>query len=112
MRTTKFLSILLVALLCCNACERDLGVQTLVGKIIVDANPCPPSIYSCLPGMMYWLETSSENYLIEHGIWADGSKIIFNDIEYFEGDEVEITGKVTFYKGYYSIEIISIKKLP
>jgi len=118
MKATKFISILLVALFFCNSCkdkEISLGVQTLVGKIIVDANPCPPSRLPCVPGVVFWLETTSKNYVIKTinsgGFWSH-EKIIINDIEYFEGDEVEVTGEVKLYKGYYSIEIASIKKLP
>ncbi|MDR2147201.1 MAG: hypothetical protein LBE91_12150 [Tannerella sp.] len=97
----------------------SLGKQTLVGKIIVKGNPCPPSDLPCVPGVVFWLETGSDDYVIiidSHGIWAS-NKIIFNNNEYFEDDEVEITGEVIvsqnqFYEEYYNIEIETIKKLP
>ena len=95
-----------------------LGEQTIVGKIIVKGNPCPPSDMPCLPFAVFWLETTSDNYVLTiNSQWIWNDKIIVNDVEYFLDEEVEITGEVKvwqnqFYEEYYSIEIISIKKLP
>ena len=123
MKTTKFLSIILVALFCyASSCKPEeipdiypisLGEQTIVGKIVTklplpSGNPPPPV------SPIYWLETNSNDYIITIGsfsIWGD-KKIIVNDIEYFENDEVKITGEVKMYSNQsYSINIETIEKI-
>jgi len=129
MKTTKFLSIIFAVLLFCgSSCNGNrpeekeypitLGEQTLVGKIIVKGNPCPPSDFPCLPFAVLWLETTSDNYVISiDSYWIREEKIIVEDIEYLVDDEVEVIGEVKvwqnqFYEEYFSIEIETIKKLP
>ena len=93
------------------------GQNTYTGKIVVDANPCPPSDDPCKPGLVLWLETATYNYVLTRNssmIWND--KFIINDIEYFEDDDVEITGTVSeridmHSKEYLVLEIETIKKL-
>ena len=97
-----------------------LGEQSCIGKIIGDSNPCPPFDYDypCVPGVVLWLETTSGNYVLSiNSQWIFAEKIIFDGTEYFEGDEVEITGMVSIYlnqfsEEYFSLEIETIKKLP
>jgi hypothetical protein len=89
------------------------------GKLIVDGNPCPPPDPEnpCVPGAVLWLETTSLDYVLtinSYWIWTD--YIIFGGIEYFEDDEVEITGIVTEFIGVYTedvyeLEIETIKKV-
>ena len=112
MKKVKFIFILLVALLCCNSCEKDLGVQTLVGKITYLTNPS--SGIMSVPCLFIGLETDMCDYYIKidsHTICGEPAFVV-EDIVYSFEDEVEITGRVTFYRGNYSIEIISIRKLP
>ena len=92
--------------------------ESCIGKIISSGNPCPPSNYPCVPGVVLWLETTSGNYVLtinSYWIWDD--KMLVNGILYMEGDEVEITGMVSVYlnqfsEEYFSLEIETIKKLP
>jgi hypothetical protein len=94
------------------------GQNVYTGKIIGNGNPCPPpdDEFPCVPGMALWLKTTSIDYVLSlnsHWIWDD--KIIVDGVEYFEDDEVEITGQVTTWVGaeeYFIIEIETIKKLP
>ena len=128
MKATKFLSIIIVVLLCCggSSCKDKhseekypilLGKQTCVGKIVCGGNPCPPSDIPCIPGIVLWLETTLDSYVIVfNSSWVWGMEIIFDGNAYLEGDEVEITGEVIvfqnqFYEEYFSIEIETIKKV-
>jgi len=126
MKTNKFLSIILVALFCyASSCKSEvpdkypisLGEQTIVGKIIPKGNPCPPSDYPCVPGVVFWLETTSGDYVLTiDSRWIWDTRFIVDDIEYFEDDEVEITGVVRVWinqhsEEYFSIEIETIKKI-
>ena len=91
-----------------------LGEQTITGKMIMNGNPCPPSDFPCVPGVILWLETSSDNYVLSSDMrWIWNEKVIIDGVEYLEGDEVVITGIVSKWidmhsKEYYSLEIESI----
>jgi len=88
---------------------------TYTGKIIMNSNPCPPSDFPCVPGIVLWLETTFGDYVLSLTHWIFDDKIIVDGVEYSEGDEVEISGTVTVYKDMHSkeysvLEIESIKK--
>ncbi len=93
-----------------------IGERTLAGTI--GATPMPPSSDPPLPGMFLCLETDSGDYILIHGGHSIvGDTFTVADVEYFEDDEVEITGTVseTQYsasgKKYTFLEIATIKKL-
>jgi hypothetical protein len=95
-------------------CLNTYGQNTYTGKLIGVGNPC--QTIPCLPGGVMALETASGNYVLtinSYWIWSD--KIIFNGIEYFIDDEVEITGITTTKQDinaneYIELEIETIKK--
>ena len=97
-------------------CFNAFGQNIYTGKIIIRSNPCQTE--PCLPGLVFGLETISNNYVLtikDYWIWAD-DKLIVDDIEYLIEDEVEITGTVTIHQDIYleeffNLEIITIKKL-
>jgi len=126
MKTNKFFFVsLLVFLYCTMSCKEKpvdevkypimLGEHTYTGKIVGKGNPCTTE--PCLPCTVLWLETTSAYYVLSiNSHWFCGRPIIVDDIEYSEGDEVEITGIVTkwqdiYSKEYFNLEIKSIKKL-
>ena len=91
------------------------GQDIYIGKIIYMPNPCQTE--PCLPGMVFGLETTSNNYVLtinSNWIWSN-NKLIVYDIEYLIDDEVEITGITTSKqdinsKEYIELEIDAIKK--
>ena len=93
------------------------GQNSFVGKIVMNGNPCPPPPDECPPGLILWLETTSLDYVLTiNSNWIWEEKLTFDGIEYWEEDEVEITGTVTFIedvftKDIYELEIESIKKI-
>jgi len=93
-------------------------IVTVTGKIIMNGNPCPsydPNEDPCVPGIVLWLETTSQNYVLNidsNWIWNDN--FIFDGVEYWEKDRVEISGTVTVWQGmeeYHELEIEAMKKL-
>ena len=118
----KFTVLLFVLTGCFSSCKKseypiELGEQTCVGRIVSSGNPCPPSDSPCVPGIVLWLETTSDSYVLTFNsrwIWED--KIIIDNVEYSENDEVEIKGTVKVYQNmhleeYFSIEIENIRKI-
>jgi len=97
-------------------CLNIYGQNTYSGKIIPMSNLCQTD--PCLPGMVFGLETTSNNYILtinSNWIWSD-NRLIVEDIEYFIDDEVEITGITTTKQDvnsneYTELEIKIIKKL-
>jgi hypothetical protein len=93
------------------------GQDTYIGKIVLDRNPCPPSEYPCLPGVVLWLKSVSADYVLtirSNWIWSD--RMTVNGVEYLVNDEVEIKGTVRadtdmHSEEYLSLEIETIKKL-
>ena len=98
-------------------CLNIYGQDTYSGKIIGMGNPCPPSEYPCMPCIVLWLETTSNNYVLSfNSHWICDDKIVVDGIEYFIDDEVEITGTVSTHidmhsEEYFNLEIESIKNL-
>jgi len=96
-------------------CLNTFGQNTYRGKIVYMSNPCQTE--PCLPGIVFGLETISNNYILainSDWIWSNNSLIV-EDIEYFIDDEVEITGIMTAKQDinsnkYLEIEIQAIKK--
>ena len=92
--------------------ERD----TYIGKIVSISNPCQTK--PCLPGIVLGLETTSNNYVLTtNSKWIWSNSLIVEDIEYFDDDEVEITGKTTIKQDinsnkYTELEIETIRKTP
>ena len=90
-------------------------IVTVTGKLVLDKNPCPPPPDECPPGVVLWLETTSQDYVLtinSYWIWSD--QIIFEGVEYWVDDVVEITGTVTVWQGmeeYHELEIETIKKV-
>jgi len=91
--------------------------DTYTGKIIVKGNPCPYSEFGeCPPCLVLWLETPSKNYVLSiNSNWICNDRIIVDEVEYLEGDEVEITGRVItgidiHSEEYFTLEIETIKK--
>lgn len=94
-----------------------INKNTYIGKIVGKGNPCPYSDFGeCPPCIVLWLETDSKDYVLSiHSNWICDNKIIVDEVEYSEGDEVEITGTVTTgqdinLKEYFTLEIETIKK--
>jgi|GEM_PF-1256909 len=91
------------------------GENTYTGKIVWRGNPCTTD--PCLPCAVLWLETSFGNYVLSiNSHWICNSKIIFDGIEYFIDDEVEVTGTISVgidisSEEYFNLEIETIKKL-
>ncbi len=89
--------------------------DTYSGKIIHTSNPCQTE--PCLPGMVFGLETTSNNYVLtinSNWIWSNNS-LIFEDVEYSIDDEVEITGTIATRldinsNEYTELEVEIIKK--
>jgi hypothetical protein len=94
-------------------------IETVIGKIFLDGNPCPPPDpdFPCLPCVVLWLETTSLDYVLTiNSHWICDDKIIFDGVEYQWNDEVEITGTVTVWTEVYTevvyeLEIETIKKI-
>jgi len=114
----KKLYLLLCLILFC--CVQIINAQPVYfeqkGKIINMPNPCETE--PCLPGMVFGFETTSNNYVLtinSYWIWSENN-LIFEDVEYFIDDEVEITGIITpkqdlQFNEYTELEIKTIKKL-
>ncbi|MDR0970278.1 MAG: hypothetical protein LBM67_07060 [Lentimicrobiaceae bacterium] len=92
------------------------GQDTYRGKINIDATPPISEPYDY--DLVYGLRTTSESYYLEinSNMVLDEDPLIIDGIEYFNGDEVEITGIATTYVDlweleYHVLEVISIKKL-
>ena len=106
-----FLIFYITVLICLNT----YGQNTYSGKIIYMPNPCQTD--PCLPGVVFGLGTTSNNYVLTinfNWIWADNSLIV-EGVEYFIDDEVEITGTLTTKHDinsneYTELEITTIKK--
>jgi len=114
----------LFSLLVFFCCAQTLNAQPVTldpafeqkGKIIDMPNPCETE--PCLPGILFGFETTIDNYVLTinfNWIWSD-NQLIFENVEYFIGDEVEITGITTtkqdiFSNEYTELEIKNIKKL-
>lgn len=76
-------------------CLNTYGQNTYSGKIIYMPNPCLTE--PCLPGIVFGLETTSQNYVLtinSNWIWSN-NRLIIGDVEYFIDDEVEIIGITT-----------------
>lgn len=99
-------------------CINIYGQNIYTGKLVMKGNPCPPSDLPCVPGLVFWLKTISGDYVISinsHRI-SSNNKMVIDDIEYLENDEVEITGTVSdlidmHSEEYFNLEIETIKKL-
>ena len=95
------------------------GQDVYSGKILPKGNPCPPPDPDdpCMPGIVLWLETTSQDYVLTiNSFWIWDDPFIFDGVEYGWDDEVEITGTVTVWTEIYSevvfeLEIEAIKKL-
>ncbi|MDR2970790.1 MAG: T9SS type A sorting domain-containing protein [Bacteroidales bacterium] len=96
------------------------GQDIYSGTIIRKGNPCPPvdpDEDPCIPGVIFWLKTTSQNYVLTiDSKWIWNSEIIFDGVEYGWNDEVEITGTVTaiidvYTEDVYELEIETIKKI-
>jgi len=91
------------------------GQDVYTGKIIRWMNPCPPLPEDCDPGLVLWLKTTPQNYVLTiNSKWIWNDKMIFDGVEYRVEDEVEITGIVTVRQGreeYHELEIEAIKKV-
>jgi len=92
------------------------GIYT--GKIVGKGNPCPFSeLGECPACIVLWLETASTDYVLSiNSNWICNNKIIVDEIEYLEGDEVEIVGTIMVWRDmhleeYFTLEIETIKKL-
>lgn len=90
-----------------------IGERTLTGKIIWV--PIPPITDPPLPGMVYGLETSSGNYVLNYDSWLDDETITIDNVVYTIDDEVEITGTVSKVeisesKEYLELDIKTIEK--
>ena len=91
-------------------CLNTYGQSTYSGKIIYMPNPCLTE--PCLPGMVFGLETTSQDYVLtinSNWIWSN-NRLIIGDVEYFIDDEVEIIGITTTkqdlnFNEYTEIEI-------
>jgi len=98
-------------------CLSTYGQNTYNGKIIYLPNP--PQTVPPLPGGVFGLSTTSDNYILtisSSWIWSNNALIV-EDVEYFIDDEVEITGTITTKQDinsneYTELEITSIKKSP
>jgi hypothetical protein len=94
-------------------CKGGKTKNTHNGKIIYLPNPCQEE--PCLPGTVLGLETFSGNYILTiNSQWIWNDKIIFDGIEYCEGEYVSITGTISvksdvFLKKYIELEIRAIK---
>jgi len=123
MKTKIIIYISLFVLLCCsnNSCTKknkypiSLGEQTLVGKIVVEGNPCTTD--PCLPCAVLWLKTTTDYYVLSIDYqWFCSRPIIVDGTEYSMDDEVEITGTVMVYidinsEEYSNLEIETIRKI-
>jgi len=93
------------------------GQDVYTGKLARWGNPCPPPPEECPPGVVFWLKTTSQDYVLTIGSqWLWNSSFTFDGVEYQWNDEVEITGTVTVWTEEYSeviheLEIGSIKKV-
>ena len=89
---------------------KTYGNSTYIGEIVSDKNPCPPSDFPCIPGIVLWLETNSCEFVLSiNSHWITDNKIVVDGIEYFEGDEVQITGTVTVLQDMYSEEYFELE---
>ena len=95
------------------------GQDVYTGKLARWGNPCPPPDpdFPCVPGVVFWLKTTSQDYVLTIGSrWLWDDPFTFEGVEYQWNDEVEITGTVTVWTEEYSeviheLEIGSIKKV-
>jgi hypothetical protein len=92
------------------------GQNTYIGKIIEMPNPC--LTIPCLPCLVFGLGINLEEHVLSfNSHWFRcGNRLIIEEIEYFSGDEVEITGEISVKQDsllneYTELEIETIKKL-
>ena len=92
------------------------GQETYIGRINIDGAPAISEPYDFY--LVFGLRTFSKQYHLEinSNMVLDGDPLIVDGIEYFNGDEVEITGIATTHIDlwgleYHVLEVISIKKL-
>ena len=96
-------------------CLNTYGQDTYVGKLIGMSSPIIDPDYPPVPCLMFGLETTSCKYVLSiNSHWICG-KLIVEGIEYFDNDEVEITGTITTKQDinsneYIELEIETIKK--
>jgi len=107
MKTTNFLFILLLPVLCCSNSNQDkeeypivteLGKQTCIGKIILVRDPfCISPDIICPPGggKVFGLETVSGNYVLSFNSQLFTNILFVENSVYLIDDEVEITGIVS-----------------
>jgi hypothetical protein len=123
----KLFFVAITVCLCCfilNSCKSDpdpyeypitLRENTYIGTIVWKGNPCTTT--PCLPGIIFWLDTDSADYvLFVNSHWINADKITVDSIEYFVDDEVQITGTVKIcqdvnLKEYSNLEIETINLL-
>ena len=81
--------------------SKESGQNTYSGRIVYKGSPCQTE--PCVPGIILWLEkTSCDLVIVVNSHWILGDRIVFDNVEYFVGDEVTITGTITARQDIYS----------
>jgi hypothetical protein len=84
-----------------------------LGKIISVSNPC--FTIPCLPAMVAGVEIDNEEYVLSIDSHYVMDKLIINNIEYYNGDIVHLTGNIYTKQDlipneYLEFELLSITK--